>query len=68
MRESTVLRGRVLFSKTDSTIIVYMDEALLNKRTKKLVADFFHLHEVKVSWRKDLHYTTNRKAIDKLLC
>lgn len=60
----TIPRGRVLFSKVDGRAIVYMDPALNSQRIKRLIAGFFGLHHARVAWRKDLHYTTDRKTIN----
>lgn len=49
-----VPRGRVLYSTREKAAVVYMDRALHNAASKRLVVDFFSLHGSAVLWRTDL--------------
>ncbi|MEA3465126.1 MAG: hypothetical protein U9R29_03845 [Thermodesulfobacteriota bacterium] len=59
-------RGRVLYATGEKQSIVYMDKTLFTTTAKQLVSIFFKLASCKVSWRTDLHYTTDSSEIDLL--
>lgn len=63
---STLPRGRVLFSVTENLSIVYLDQCLSRQKQKAAIMRFFDIPSGKVRWRKDLHYTTSRAALDQL--
>ena len=62
-----VPRGRVLYGRNEEQPIVYMDKILFSGSTKQLIAEFFCLDNLKVSWRTDSHYTTSVEELDRLL-
>lgn len=62
----TVPRGRVLFSVKENMAIIYMDKVLFKNEIKALIKDFFDIAESKVSWRRDIHYSTDQHDIDNL--
>lgn len=60
-------RGRVLFSKERNVFFIYMDRVLFNENFKRLILKEFELSESKVEFKRDAHYTTDKKKIYQLL-
>ncbi len=61
-----VPRGRVLYSKEEKKVIVYMDKVLFNEKIKRVIVEFFLLENVEILWKTDFHYTTLSNDIDDL--
>ena len=59
-------RGRVIYQKSKNYYIIYLDKTLINQPSKQLIIDFFNLKDQHCLWQTDLHYTTQKDAIDLL--
>ena len=62
----SVPRGRVLYSTTEKTAIVYLDAALHTPQAQRAIRNFFQLEESAVSWKTDAHYTTSPELLDDM--
>jgi len=62
-----VPRGRVIFSKEENMFLIYMDRALFSEKIKQKILREFALDKTKTRFGTDMHYTTGRGKINKLL-
>lgn len=61
-----VPRGRVLFQLRTQRFLVYLDKKLMNKVTKKAIADYFGFLPSQADWKSDAHYTTDNTQLRRL--
>lgn len=59
-------RGRVLYQMNKQRFLVYLDKALMNKKNKAAIAEYFGFAMQRADWKSDLHYTTDPAALAKL--
>jgi hypothetical protein len=61
-----VLRGRVLFNKTESRFYCYLDKLVCIPAIQRMIIARFHLPRKHTTFQTDLHYTIDPDELDQL--
>lgn len=59
-------RGRVLYAAHLKKHLIYLDAALLKRKTQSLICEAFKIPADRVVWKLDEHYTSNAIELNKL--